>query len=196
MVSDFKFVTFSVFDISDFSKLTDAVREIFKKKIEKGKVALYERKPIIKEYINPKSGGSHFPKFSCWQNKIYNNKVFFISNYEDGLANVCRNIQKHLRCNAIMCALSNETENPFFKFHYFNSNLQERLLQAYKEDKWVFYEEGTPLPFENLDYYKNRLIKNRLNNSIIKEYLLKTGVDFCLMDSQITNGIEAVRKEW
>ena len=43
----------------------------------------------------------------------------FISNYEDGLSNVCRIIQKHLRCNIITCALSNETEtdNPFFKFY-------------------------------------------------------------------------------
>ena len=150
----------------------------------------------LREYINPQSGGSHFPKFSCWQNEMYPDKVFFISNYEDGLSNLCRTIQKHLKCNTIMCALSNETDNPFFKFYFSNSNLEERLIQAYKEDRWVFYEEGIPLSIEDQSYYKNKNIKKRLNNSIIKEYLLKLGIDLCLIDSKISKGFVFIRKEW
>lgn len=107
-----------------------------------------------------------------------------------------QNLQKHLRCNAIMCALSNETNNPFFKFYYSNSNLEERLIQVYKEDKWVFYEEGIPLSIENINYYKNRLIKKRLNNSVIKEYLLKFGIDFSRIDRDISNGFVYTRKIW
>ena len=114
MASDFKYIIFSIFDISDFNKVTDVVKLIFKRELEKGKAYIYPICPVIGEYINPQSGGSHFPKFSCWQNEMYPDKVFFISNYEDGLSNLCRTIQKHLKCNTIMCALSNETDNPFF----------------------------------------------------------------------------------
>lgn len=135
MASDFKYIIFSIFDISDFNEVTDVVKLIFKRELEKGKAYIYPICPVIEEYINPQSGGSHFPKFSCWQNEMYPDKVFFISNYEDGLSNLCRTIQKHLKCNTIMCALSNETDNPFFKFYFSNSNLEERLIQAYKEDR-------------------------------------------------------------
>lgn len=196
MASDFKYIIFSIFDISDFNEVTDVVKLIFKRELEKGKAYIYPLCPVIEEYINPQSGGSHFPKFSCWQNEMYPDKVFFISNYEDGLSNLCRTIQKHLKCNTIMCALSNETDNPFFKFYFSNSNLEERLIQAYKEDRWVFYEEGIPLSIEDQSYYKNKNIKKRLNNSIIKEYLLKLGIDLCLIDSKISKGFVFIRKEW
>lgn len=168
MTTEFNYLIFSVFNICNFNLFVDTVKVIFKKQLITGKAEIYSEIPNPSGWVNPQSGGSHFPKFSCWQNKIYPDKVFFISNYEDGLSNVCRIIQKHLRCNIITCALSNETEtdNPFFKFYFSNSNLEERLIQAYKEDRWIFYEEGKPLSFENLDYYKRRRITDRLNNNI------------------------------
>lgn len=196
MTDKFDYIVFSIFDICDFNKFTDAVSNTFENEITSGKADITSTIPVISEYANPKSGGAHMPRFCWWQNTLYPNKVFFISNYEDGLANVCRTIQKHLRCNAIMCALSNETNNPFFKFYYSNSNLEERLIQVYKEDKWVFYEEGIPLSIENINYYKNRLIKKRLNNSVIKEYLLKLGIDFSRIDRDISNGFVYTRKIW
>ena len=196
MTTEFIYLTFSVFEISDFNLFIETVKVIFKKELRAGKAEIYSEIPNPSGWVNPQSGGSHFPKFSCWQNKIYPDKVFFISNYEDGLSNVCRIIQKHLRCNIITCALSNETEtdNPFFKFYFSNSNLEERLIQAYKEDRWIFYEEGKLLSFENLDYYKRRRITDRLNNNIIKEYMIRLGIDINTIDAQIKAGIVYVRK--
>ena len=110
MTTEFSYLTFSVFEISDFILFVDTVKVIFKKQLITGKAEIYSEIPNPNGWVNPQSGGSHFPKFSCWQNKIYPDKVFFISNYEDGLSNVCRIIQKHLRCNIITFALSNETE--------------------------------------------------------------------------------------
>ena len=107
MTTEFSYLTFSVFEISDFNLFVDTVKVIFKKQLITGKAEIYSEIPNPNGWVNPQSGGSHFPKFSCWQNKIYPDKVFFISNYEDGLSNVCRIIQKHLRCNIITCALSN-----------------------------------------------------------------------------------------
>ena len=89
-----------------------------------------------------------------------------------------------------------ENYDLFFKFYFSNSNLEERLIQVYKEDRWVFYEEGIPLSIEDQSYYKNKNIKKRLNNSIIKEYLLKLGIDLCLIDSKISKGFVFIRKEW
>lgn len=196
MEKDFHFLTFSIFNISNFRQITDAVKVIFQKELESQKAEIYSGIPNIKEYINPKSGGYHLPKFCCWKNSIYPNHVFFISNYEDGLSNICRTIQKEIKCSCVICSLSGGIAYPFYKFYFSDSSLKERLIQVYKEDRWVFYEEGEPLSFENLDYYKNKLIKKRLNNSIIEEYLFKMGIDIFQIDTNIIEGFTFLRKEW
>ena len=49
--------------------------------------------------------------------------------------------------------------------------LQKRYLLCYQDPQWVFYEEGEPLKFENVELYKSRLKKNRLNKEILLQYL-------------------------
>jgi hypothetical protein len=52
-----------------------------------------------------------------------------------------------------------------------------RVIQSYLDGtKWVFYTEGDVLEFENPDYYKARLIRNRFNVTILNEYFEKLQV--------------------
>jgi chemotaxis receptor (MCP) glutamine deamidase CheD len=41
----------------------------------------------------------------------------------------------------------------------------------------VFYEKGNIVPFEESINYNKRRISDRLNNSIIEDYLKKNGID-------------------
>ena len=135
MTTEFSYLTFSVFEISDFILFVDTVKVIFKKQLITGKAEIYSEIP------NPMGGLIHkveapiFPNLVAGKIRYIQTKLFLLSNYEDGLSNVCRIIQKHLRCNIITCALSNETEtdNPFFKFYFpiiirrtINSSIQRR----------------------------------------------------------------------
>lgn len=196
MTSDFNYLIFSIFCINDFTKFTDAVKTIFRADLVKGKVVLQTEIPVMDDFINPISGGRHLPRFFCWQSEFYPEQVFFISNYEDGLSNVCRAIHRELKCCYLMCALSHESDSPMYKFYLSDASAKERIILAYKEDKWVFYEKGVPLDVENIDYYNNRSIRKRLNNEIIKEYLLKLGIDLSSIDDKISNGFVLQRKEW
>lgn len=83
MTTEFSYLTFSVFEISDFNLFVDTVKVIFKKQLITGKAEIYSEIPNPNGWVNPQSGGSHFPKFSCWQNKIYPDKVFFISKHHE-----------------------------------------------------------------------------------------------------------------
>ena len=67
---------------------------------------------------------------------------------------------------------------------------------AYKEDGWIFYESGTPLEVENTNYYKNKLKKNRLNSTIIEEYLQKMGINLWDVDDYMDNSITYVQNAW
>lgn len=195
---NFSFFTLSVFDNCDYEQFVTIVNQIKKTGIERKIIEVENTGPCVDEFFKPLRGGSHFPKFCFWENHLYPHKVFFISNYEDGLYTLCNAIHRQIRGNLIVCSLSNEThvENPSYQFHYSDSNFIERHVLSYKEDKWVFYEEGSPLKIENLDNYKNRMIKKRLNNCIIEDYLLKLGIDIWNVFSSIDRSCTYSQIAW
>lgn len=198
MNKNYSFFTFSVFYDCSFKEIVTVINQIKREQITSKKIEIQEGNINIEKYFNPPSGGAHLPRFCCWESEKYPNKIFLISNYEDGLYTLCNIIHKNVGKNLIMCSLSNEAdmENPFYQFYYSNMNFDERKIMAYKEDKWVFYENGKPLSIENEKYYKNKIIKKRLNNDIIVEYLKKIGIDLWEIDKSIIYGTTFVQKKW
>lgn len=198
MERNFVYFTISIFDDCDFNSFSEIVYQIKKEAIETKKIGIYTKLYDFKEYLNPPSGGHHFPAFSFWKNQKYPNKVFFISNYEDGLFTLCNIIHKQLCGNLIMCSMSNEScvSNPAYRFYFSDSTFSERNILVIKDEKWIFYESGTPLSIENTNYYKKRLIKNRLNNAIIEEYLFNLGIDLWNICSSIDASKTYIQKEW
>jgi hypothetical protein len=65
-----------------------------------------------------------------------------------------------------------------------------RVVQALHESaRWVFHQEGTPLPFEQVAQYRARRIKERLTREIVLSYLEAWGApvrdaDFWLADGE------------
>ena len=53
----------------------------------------------------------------------------------------------------------------------------ERVIYSLKDTRWIFYEKGDVLPFENKNYYQKRKISARLNKSILIEYCKHLGFD-------------------
>ena len=192
----FDYFTISIFDGNGIESVSKAIEHIYKNDMNKFNV--YISKLIAENYFNPPSGGAHFPQFCIWSNKKYPQKTFLISNYQDGLSSLCNVIHRHVKGNHILCSISNENslEYPKYHFHYSNAEFEERDVVAYKEDRWVFYDRGVPLPIENLDFYKNRFIKKRLNAEIIEEYLLKLGIYLWDIDSNVEECIVYKRYIW
>jgi vacuolar-type H+-ATPase subunit B/Vma2 len=46
-----------------------------------------------------------------------------------------------------------------------------------QDPKWDFWEQGERLPFEYVDKYSERFIKNRLTNDMILDYAMALGWD-------------------
>jgi hypothetical protein len=196
MTKLFQYFSISIFEGNSFERFSQAVEDIYRNDIRK--IRVYTSVLRVEDYYNPPSGGVHFPKFCFWENKKYPNKIFFISNYQDGLSSLCNVIHKQISGNLISCSLSNEhnMKYPAYHFHYSNSKYRERDVLVYKEDKWMFYDYGKPLPIENINYYKNRLIKKRLNNDIIEEYLIKLGIDLWNIDKSVDMCITYEQYVW
>ena len=153
MTTDFNNCVFTIFCVDELSSVFNAVKDTYLNN-KKNKVTIRMNETDMEKYLNPKYGGAHLPEFCCWKNANYPDKVFFISNYIDGMTNLCGIIRAKLNCKLIMCHLSNGLEYPAYSFKMINAEGKERIILAYKEDRWVFYEVGYPLPFEDVELYK------------------------------------------
>lgn len=104
--------------------------------------------------------------------------VAFITNMNDGWQGLLRGYSEDYKRKVIRVSLSEPNINyPGNSFEVMTID-STRLIHAFNDsDKWVFYEKGDILPFEDGINYKKRKISNRLNNFIIEDYLKKNGID-------------------
>lgn len=193
MTNDFYFFSFSVFDYSDITSFAETVKAIFRHDINNGRAKLNAGSCLVKDYFNPPCGGNHDDIFSFWKIKSDPNHIFFSSNSEDGRLTLCNVLHMKLKCNFVMCSLSNDIKNPLYHFHFSKLSMEERDVLAYKDPKWVFYTNGVPLAIEDLSLYEKRRIKDRLNNEVIKTYLLRLGINFDVIDNNITHSYTFTR---
>ena len=179
---------FSVFKHNNIEDIKSLVKEFFDEKIVTNKATIKENVFDIDDYIDSFSGNTNYELFSFWKTSNYPDLVFFTSNSGDGRFTLCNAIHKRLKCEYIQCTLRDGNNNiaPAYFLHFANENMEERDILAYKDPKWVFYEKGTPLPFEETELYNKGRIKQRLNCDIIINYLHKYGVEFENIDLNIT----------
>ncbi len=197
MTDNFSFFTFSVFFGCSFEEFSAAVLQSYGDLLQKGKAYIKLHDDIcLEKYFNPEIG-CVLQQFTWWTSDLYPNIVFLSSNQGDGLLTGCYSIYDRLKCKYINFSVANKhCPYPKMAFKYTNADEEERIVMALKEDRWTFFQKGEPLPFENMEYYNNRRIKDRINFDIIKEYMLKLGIDFYKMDSSINNCTTFIRTEW
>ena len=199
MKTDFSYFTFSVFQGCSFDEFTEKfVKQGFEESFRNKTVYVKKDKLQISQYINP-SYNKLPEKFSWWSNSNYPNMVFLACNNQDGLYLRSKRRAAKMECSLIRISMSVKTPNEperLFWFQYISPEGKERLVYALREDRWIFYEEGEPLPFENLDYYKRRMIKERIGNDVIIEYLSKLGVNFFDIDENVSQCMTLERTAW
>ena len=104
--------------------------------------------------------------------------VVFITNMSDGWQGLLRGYSEDYKRKIIRVLLSDPNRTyPGYAFEVIAID-STRLVQVIKDfPKWQFFQKGNILPFEESINYKKRKIFDRLNNSIIKDYLKKNGID-------------------
>lgn len=81
-------------------------------------------------------------------------------------------------------------DKPYAAYHFACfDGAKRRYVLCYQDPQWVFYEEGEPLGFENVELYKSRLKKKRLNKEIILQYLNHLGWDILDENFWRTNNV-------
>lgn len=62
-------------------------------------------------------------------------------------------------------------------FSYFGKDGRRDVSATKDYDRYIFTNNGPHRPFENLGYYKKRLVRDRVNRKIMCEYMLALGID-------------------
>ena len=116
---------------------------------------------------NPKIRKAYFVKMT--------NGIIMIPNLQDGWITLFHNITSNLKFSGYCFAISskNETE-PYNCITYVENGLTKRVCYVMKENKkWIFYEEGEILFFEDVKNYENKFKKDKLDQNTIINYLHK-----------------------
>ncbi|MDD5974697.1 MAG: hypothetical protein PUC14_03035 [Bacteroidales bacterium] len=147
--------------------------------------SVYEQKFVIKT-INKKSVDNFYiqayssedVKFILYSPKSNPNTTIMYANIADGYIRRVKKLSElydQEYYNVVICT-KNEERLDGYNFRYYSST-NCRVVLCYQDYQWIFYEEGTPLPFENVELYKSRLKKKRLNKEVILQYLKYLGWD-------------------
>ena len=105
--------------------------------------------------------------------------TIMFANIIDGYVNLVKYVSKQCDIEFYNISIFDGSQSQMmnsYHFHYYSKD-RERHLLCYQDPKWVFFDEGEPLWFENTSYYKQHIKKNRLNKNIIIEYLESLGWD-------------------
>lgn len=63
-------------------------------------------------------------------------------------------------------------------YSFFSDNIKnDRSIALTKENKWTFYQYGNPLPFEDIEEYRNKNIKQRFSIELLDKYLQHIEID-------------------
>jgi hypothetical protein len=132
----------------------------------------------IRSYYNQQYDAPQV-KFLLFSPKSNPHTTIMFANIIDGYVNLIKYVSKQCDLEYYNISIFDDSQSQMmssYHFHYHSKN-RERHLLCYQDPKWVFFDEGEPLWFENISYYKQRIKKNRLNKSIIIEYLKSLGWD-------------------
>ena len=197
MTNIFSFLSFAVFEDVCLNDLRELFFKEYKSKIIEGFFCLSNEPIPFDLYIEPQHDPN--PKtYSFWKDSLHDRYVFYMSNLIDGYLWPINFIHKHVHCNSYFCKMSNENDLFYlgYFFYVYSSDGAKRHIQAIQDEKrWEFYEDGNPLPFEDLALYNNRLVKKRINNDIIKMYISKLGIEFKDIGENIVDSFTC-RRYW
>lgn len=120
--------------------------------------------------------------FILWQPSNAKGCVLF-GNQGDGFYTISNILNQTYKFELTRIALDFDIENDepeygmYHNFHHFYADGRERMVRVMWDDRWDFYEEGEPMPFEQTERYAERLKRKRLTNEMVLDYAKALGWD-------------------
>jgi hypothetical protein len=179
-ISQVERISFSILE-ADLKEIRRVLEDI---KQDDGRFFLYENTHGLESiYIKQNDGtscvrGRDKSYLALIYTYKYRRNTIFLSNLQDGwitLANRISGLGKFPRYSFSLSDTSVGDAKNSMEFSDGTGNIA-RVVYAMRDPKWVFYQEGAPRPFEDVNLYEARYIKNRIDRDVIRRYCAKIGV--------------------
>lgn len=108
---------------------------------------------------------------------VNDRKLIFVSNLSDGWDSLLYCLARESKSSYLLFRLL-QGDYPLLEMSFVDSGKTIRLIRVMKENKWMFYDVGNPLWFEEEDNYSRRRITDRVTYELLLSYSIKNGVDF------------------
>jgi hypothetical protein len=112
-----------------------------------------------------------------WEPNLHAGTTALMGLFADGMSHTIWSLSRRSPYRWINIRIYDGDAYPgcFFDFYADCRKVLRRLMACKDEDGWEFGQEGPVQPFEEPDYYRRRLIRDRLNREIITKYMEKLG---------------------
>ncbi|MED0060807.1 hypothetical protein RCU70_05960 [Escherichia marmotae] len=135
------------------------------------------RKLIEEIHLTIQRGGTLPSEGVFYYPCIDDSKLIFLSNLSDGWDSLLYCLSKKNKSSYLLFRLL-MGEYPLMEMSFIESGKTIRLIRVIKENKWIFYEVGEPLWFEEKENYSKRRIADRITYDLLLSYSRKNGIDF------------------
>jgi len=115
-------------------------------------------------------------KILLWEPAEKPGTTIFVSSLVDGSDSLISILSKKYGQESykIYINIDSRSAYPSYLFAYRKQDI-ERVIRSSFEDKWTFYQKGTPLSIEDTSVYDKKKIVDRLNKEVITSLLKKKG---------------------
>ena len=160
----------------------DSVREGFVNEFPEAESSFHFKETTLKlktlyKYFHQQTGGSMPIQCILYSPSCAPESTIFYTNLSDGWNHFAQHyLIKHNHWETYFTSINiaDDIVYPSFQFFKYGGN-SERFLICQKEPNWVFYQEGEPLPFEDIERYKRRLKRERVDAALLLKYMRAAG---------------------
>ena len=135
------------------------------------------RTSTMKDYFSQQRGGLLPIRCAFFTPQSNPTTTVFYTNLSDGWVHLTqRYLAKHHDWEMYYININegDETSYPSSHFFWFCGG-ERRLIICQKEEKWIFFQDGKPLNFEDTSRYNRHLKSERFNANIAIQYLRMAG---------------------
>jgi len=110
---------------------------------------------------------------------IKDNLTVYLCNGADGWISLFEGVVTHERvCAFFFRTTIGQAPYPVHEMIYWSTGHRTRHIRVLKEeDRWAYWENGKPLPFEQVVRYRARMIRDRVDQELIENYSREIGFD-------------------
>lgn len=127
----------------------------------------------------PRPGGAHLAKATIFTPRTSEQSSVLVANLRDGWQTLVHVLCGRLNCDCLKIRTSTPDDRyPINSITVYEGGRETRIVRAMLDgDRWEFFQRGAAKTFESEENYRGKRVSDRLDRSILVDYLATLGLD-------------------